>query len=191
MTSFVGRINRVSERDFSGASEEEMRRAVQKVIGVCSTVAGAATLQPVPLLDVALIAPIQITMVRSIGRIRGYSIDMKSAFELFKVFHLGLLTQKAAMSAPAMVPVIGQVLSVWVASALTYAVGVASDHYFCHGRTTPAAELRVVFQSAYRRRRAEAGGSVWRRKSTAAKVEVELSIPPEPPARGTGHPGGS
>jgi uncharacterized protein (DUF697 family) len=156
-------FRRTVEVDLNAASDEERGRAVEEVIRASSTAAGVAALQPLPLLDIALIAPIQIAMVRSIGRIRGYAIDLKAAFEVFKVFHLGLLTQKAAISAPALVPVMGQLLSMWVASALTYAVGVASDHYFRNGRTASVAELRTLFESAYRQKRAEMTGAARRR----------------------------
>jgi uncharacterized protein (DUF697 family) len=190
MAWFSRRIGRISDRDFSASSEEEKGHAVEDVIRACSTAAGAAALQPLPLLDIALIAPIQITMVRSIGRIRGYPIDMKTALEIFRVFHFGLLTQKAAISAPAMVPVMGQVLSMWVASALTYAVGSASDHYFRSGRTTPVGELKALFENAYRRRRAEMGGSVWSRFRRTEVRTVEVSIEAEPAPSRSRKPGG-
>lgn len=55
----------------SGASyrsPENRDAAASQVIRICSIGAAAAAIQPVPMVDLALLTPIQVAMVRSIGR---------------------------------------------------------------------------------------------------------------------------
>ena len=55
---------------------------MRDVTVVCSVAAAAAAVQPVPLLDIALLAPIHVGMVQAIGQVHGHKLDTKSEHAL-------------------------------------------------------------------------------------------------------------
>src|SRR5690606_33637516 len=60
-------------------TEEERERVATEVIRVCSIGAAAVVVQPLPMLDIALLTPIHVAMVKAIGGIYGYTLDRKTA----------------------------------------------------------------------------------------------------------------
>ena len=57
MASYSEVVSRVMAGDYDNASPAERADAVAKVISACSVAAGAVTVQPIPFVDTALIAP--------------------------------------------------------------------------------------------------------------------------------------
>jgi uncharacterized protein (DUF697 family) len=100
---------------------------------VCSIAAAAAAIPPVPLLDIALLAPIQTGMVQGIGRIYGQRLDRKSVLEILSTFGASLVSQSVIMAAAKLLPFFGWAAAVSMAYALTHAIGEVSDHYFRTG----------------------------------------------------------
>jgi uncharacterized protein (DUF697 family) len=148
-----GLLQRIQNGTFDQASAEDRARTVRDLVQACSLAAAAATVQPVPFLDLALITPIQIGMVQGIGRLRGYSLDMKSVFEMLRTLRVSMLTQSAILTAADLVPVLGSFVQISVAYAFTYALGEVTDYYFRTGRRTPADELRAMFKRIYKEKR--------------------------------------
>jgi serine/threonine protein kinase/uncharacterized protein (DUF697 family) len=148
-------LRRVLDGDFDGASPADRAEAVHKLIRACSVAAGAVAAQPIPLLDAALIAPIQVALVQGIGRIHGHRLDRRSVLEILNAFGAGLLAQNLAMAAAKLLPVFGSIASVSIAYALTHAVGEVSDHYFRHGRGASHGELKRMFKRIYKSKREE------------------------------------
>jgi uncharacterized protein (DUF697 family) len=109
----------------------------------------------VPVVDAALIAPIQIGMVQAVGRAHGHRLDRRSVLEILSALGAGLLAQNAAMAAAKLLPVVGSVASMSIAFALTHSVGDVSDFYFRAGRGAPREELREMFQRVYKGKREE------------------------------------
>ncbi len=155
MASYMDTIQKVLQGDFHNASETEKNRAVRELIQICSVSAGAVTVQPIPLLDIALISPIQIALVQAIARVHGYSLDKKTILEVLSTFGASLVAQNVILSAAKFVPFFGWVVSISMAYALTYAIGEVSDHYFRHGRGVPAEELRGMFNRVYKAKKDE------------------------------------
>jgi len=155
MSKYTDTIERILEGDFSDATEEERDEAVREVIAVCSMAASAVTIQPLPLLDAALITPIQIAMVQAIGRIHGHELDHKSVLEILTTLGASIVAQNAMMAAAKCIPILGWLMTLSMAYALTHAIGEVSDHYFRHGRGVSPDRLRAMFRKAYREKRAE------------------------------------
>lgn len=155
MASYTETLERVLRGDWSEASEEDKDEAVRKLLQVCSVAAGAAAIQPIPLLDAALLTPIQIGLVQGIGRIRGYTLDRKSIVEILTSFGASVAAQTVIMAAAKFVPILGWAIGISMAYALTWAIGEVADHYFKHGRGVPAEELQSMFKESYKAKRAE------------------------------------
>ena len=155
MSSYLDTLERIMKGDYADASPEERNNAVRDVIQVCSVASAAVAWQPIPLLDMVLISPIQIAMVQAIGRIHGYKLDQKSVVEILGTFGASLLAQNVIMAAAKLIPFAGWVVGMSMAYALTYAVGEVSDHYFRHGRGVDQQDLREMFDKVYKNKKAE------------------------------------
>jgi uncharacterized protein (DUF697 family) len=152
---YLDTLKRVMEGDYANASAEEKANAVREVIQVCSVAASAVTVQPIPFVDTALIAPIQIALVQAIGRIHGYKLDKKSVIEILSTLGASIVAQNVIMAAAKFVPFLGWLVTISMAYALTYAIGEVSDHYFKNGRGVPQQDLKDMFNSVYKTKRAE------------------------------------
>jgi uncharacterized protein (DUF697 family) len=166
MSSYADTIGRVMSGDFDQATDADRARAVRELIQVCSIAAAAVAVQPVPLLDIALLAPIQIAMVQGIGRIHGQRLDRKSVLEILSTFGASLVSQSVIMAAAKLLPFFGWAAALSMAYALTYAIGEVSDHYFKTGRGVSPDALKEMFEKTYTRKRAE--------KEASTRGESEL-----------------
>jgi uncharacterized protein (DUF697 family) len=155
MGKYMETLERVMAGDFDEATDEERREAVREVIQVCSLASSAVTIQPFPLLDVALITPIQIAMVQGIGRVHGHELDRKSVLEILTTLGTSIVAQNAMMAAAKCIPVLGWLMTLSMAYALTYAIGEVSDHYFRHGRGVDPDDMRSMFRKVYDEKKAE------------------------------------
>ncbi len=155
MASHTDTLDRILDGDFADATDDERTEAVREVIGACSVAAAAVAIQPIPLLDAALITPIQIVMVQAIGRVHGHALDRKAVLEILTTLGASLVAQNAMMAAAKCIPVLGWLVAVSMAFALTWAIGEVSDHYFRCGRGVEPAELRAMFREVYTDKRAE------------------------------------
>lgn len=155
MARYIDTLKRVVEGDYANASDEEKDQAVTEVKKVGSAAAAAVAFQPLPLVDLALVSPIQILMVQAIARVRGFKIDRRAAVEILSTFGASLLAQNAIMAAAKFVPFAGWLVSISMAYALTYALAEVADHYFRNGRGASADELKQMFKRVYQEKRAE------------------------------------
>ena len=143
-------MKRVLDGGADVASEEEKELTVRRLIQTGCAAAMLATLQPLPVVDVALIMPIQVGMVQGIGRVRGYRLDKKSVPGRFEQRPDGArdATRDSARRRSC-VPAAGTLLAACVAHGLTYAVGVLADSYFQTGRTMLPSVMQATFKRAY------------------------------------------
>src|SRR5687767_7027281 len=135
MASHLATLRRVLEGDYDKATDEEKSIAVRELVQVCSVAAGAVTIQPFPLIDTALIIPIQIGLVQGVGRIHGYkNLDNKAVLEMLSTFGASIVAQNLIMAAAKFIPFFGWVITISMGYALTWAIGEVSDHYFRNDR---------------------------------------------------------
>jgi uncharacterized protein (DUF697 family) len=155
MRAHLATLDRVLSGNYENATEEEKTAAVRELVQVCSVAASAMTIQPIPFLDTALIAPIQIGLVQGIGKIHGYTLDRKSILEMLSTFGASMVAQNLIMAAAKFVPFFGWVVTISMAYALTWAIGEVSDHYFRNGRNVDEGELKAMFERVYKRKKEE------------------------------------
>lgn len=163
---YLETIARVMHGNFDSATDAEKLRAVRDVTIVCSVAAAAVTVQPVPLLDLALLAPIHIGMVQAIGQVHGHRLDAKSVVEVLATFGGAIVTRSVLGSVVKVIPVFGWAASASMAYAMTYAIGEVSHCYFMSGRGLSSTELGAMFRAVYDTKRAE--------KAAAAKANETL-----------------
>ena len=171
MSSHLDTLKRVLDGNYEEASEAEKARAVRELVQVCSVAAGAMTIQPIPLLDTALIAPIQIGLVQGIGKIHGYKLDSKSVLEILSTFGASVVAQNLIMGAAKLIPFFGWVITISMAYALTWAIGEVSDHYFRNGRNVDEDELKAMFERVYKSKKEEKAAEHKRDASLKSKLE--------------------
>ncbi len=155
MANRMDTFRRVMEGDFSERSQAEREQHVRELIQVGSVSAAAVSVQPVPLLDLVLVSPIQIAMVQAIGRVHGHKLTQKSVLEMLSTFGASLLAQNAVMAAGKFIPPFGWVVSISMSYALTFAIGEVANHYFVHGRGVASGELNDLFKRTYKQKRSE------------------------------------
>jgi uncharacterized protein (DUF697 family) len=163
---YLETIARVMHGNFESATDPEKLAAVREVTIVCSVAAAAVTVQPVPLLDIALLAPIHVGMVQAIGQVHGHKLDAKSVVEVLATFGGTIVTRSILGSVVKVIPVFGWAAAASMAYAMTYAVGEVSHCYFQSGRGLSSSQLRTMFRSVYDAKRAE--------KAAAAKANETL-----------------
>lgn len=149
MAGFKQRLERLVGSGRRASSEEERERAASEVIRVCSIGAAAVVIQPLPVLDLALLTPIHVTMVKAIGGVYGYTLDRKTALVIIGAFGASIAAQNAVLASAKLVPVAGLPVAISVAYALTHAVGEASRAYFQSGRQLTTASMKQVFERDY------------------------------------------
>jgi uncharacterized protein (DUF697 family) len=135
------------------ASARDADEAAARVIRNYSIAAAAAAVQPVPLVDLALLTPIQVGMVRAIAMVYHQPLGLRSALELLGTFGSSLVAQQAVMAAVKLAPGVGLPVAVSVAYAITYAVGEAAKLHFQRGPQLSDESLREVFQRTFRKQR--------------------------------------
>lgn len=164
-------IKKVMEGAYDQADAATRADAVRDLIQVCSVAAGAVAIQPLPLVDVALVTPIQIALVQGIGRIHGHKLETKSVVEILSTFGASIVAQNVIMAAAKLIPFVGWVVGPSMSYALTYAVGEVSDHYFRHGRGVPQDDLKTLFKKVYAEKRMEKEQAHGKNETLKKKLE--------------------
>lgn len=168
---YLDTVNRVMSGSYEGADDEVKRAAVKEVVTVCAVAASAVTIQPFPVLDAVLMSPIQIGMVQAIGKVHGHKLDKKSIVEIISTFGASLVAQNVIMAAAKLIPILGSVIAMSMAYALTFAIGEVSDHYFKNGRGVSSSELKERFQKVYKEKKAEKESQVKGDKTLKTKLD--------------------
>ncbi len=153
--SYAATLGRVMAGDYDDATQEERHEAVKELIAVCAVAAGAVSIQPVPLLDLVLVSPIQVGLVQGIGRIYGHQLDKKAVVEMLSTFGASLVAQNVMMASAKLVPFAGWIAAAAMAYALTHAIGEVADHYFRHGRGVSPDDLKSMFRKTYKEKKDE------------------------------------
>jgi uncharacterized protein (DUF697 family) len=141
--------------DFDRSTEPEKAKAVVKAIRTCSTAVAVLSLQPFPIVDSAVMIPMQFNMVQAIGRIHGYVVDVNEIRDrIFKAILGRLIALHACLACSKFVgfiPIVTDVFEASLAYALTSTIGELADGYFRSGRTMPRARLAAEFDCIYKR----------------------------------------
>ena len=135
---------------------EEKRIAARKAIRNWSSAAAAAILQPLSVIDVLFMAPLQHRMVRDIGRIHGYQENENARHHIFKTLRgkrikrsAVIVGAKCVASLP-FVPFVGNLVGMAVAYAFTHAIGELSNVYFAGDCTMSDTDMVERFDVVYK-----------------------------------------
>jgi uncharacterized protein (DUF697 family) len=172
----------------SAAISDPKEKAIRDVILTASFETALLALEPAPLLDIAVFAPIQHQMVQSIARLRGYELEGNDLREAFGAVRGNLTVPRTIVALAkfiAVVPGMPEVISGTVGFALSSAIGEVFDRYLLSGRKMSKVDVRKSFDAlfrssvkrAYRERRDELramfGSSPLRRDLRALKREYK------------------
>lgn len=115
-------------------AREGRERVAQRVVQASGTLAVTVAITPVPLSDMAIIAPLQAMMVTAVAYISGRPWDLRTAAEwatgLGVVGGAGLGLRWSAQQLVKLVPGAGSIVSATIAGAGTAALGKSAMAYF-------------------------------------------------------------
>jgi uncharacterized protein (DUF697 family) len=110
------------------------REAVDKIVRERATLCAAVALEPVPLLDLAIVLPLHLQMIVQIGKVYGFQLSKERAKEIVVEFASAIAvtyaTRTAARSVLKFVPILGPVLNAPMVFTSTYALGMLAERYF-------------------------------------------------------------
>ena len=116
----------------SDGSHEQ--REVEALVRQRATLCAAIALEPVPLLDLAIVLPLHLEMVVKIGKIYSFELSTARAREIILEFGgavaVTYATRTAARSLLKFVPVLGPLLNAPMVFTSTYTLGMLSERYF-------------------------------------------------------------
>ena len=129
-----------------GSSE---RREVEALVRQRAALCAAIALEPVPLLDLAIVLPMHLEMVARIGKIYGFELSTARAKEIVLEFGgtvaLTYVTRTAARSVLKFIPVLGPILNAPMVFTSTYTLGMLTERYFRARRTDlPAIDRKEI-----------------------------------------------
>ena len=140
--------------------QARMRRRARSKISIrkTSATAAVAVLQPLPLVNIATLTPLQHRMVRSIGRIHGCHLDDAAVRRMFRAVRSPIIASQTTIFLAKIVqaiPFFPEAVSVSLAYALTQAVGEVSDQYLSQ-RGMRVEEMKPRLEAISKERFAEA-----------------------------------
>lgn len=190
--------------------ELDEQRNVERVVAETGVVAGLIScLQPIPLADLVVLAPLHVKMTLQIGRIKGFEVSHERALEIVRevlaVAWLALASQAVIGVFGKLIPPARAVFNFTLNYAATWAIGSVVAYYFDCLRegTSPSADvMKELFAEELRAGQAHgpaAGGDALQARAEALRERVrrrdpalvtrtrlaprlEAFAPPSPPA---------
>jgi uncharacterized protein (DUF697 family) len=159
-------IQRLISGDFEQATQKERDETVSTIIHASAVMSTVVSIIPVPLIE----SPIQITMVRSIGRVYGQELDEKVVLEILSVIGGNALLRQLIR----LIPYVGWYINISRVYGTTWAIGAAAEYYFKHDREVEKEELMRIFKSVLKQKTQEKETEM-REKRTEERLE-ELKI---------------
>lgn len=140
-------IQKLVSGDFSQTSQQERDKLVTKITHASALTSSLVSIIPVPFIE----APIQITMVRSIGKVYDQDLDEKVVLEIMSVVGGNALLRQLIK----FIPYVGTVVNLSRVYGTTWAIGAAAEYYFRHGREVEKEELMKVFKTVLKQKTEE------------------------------------
>ena len=128
-------------------SIEIIEKKVAKVIGLAAVAAGTAVaVNPIPVSDFLVLAPLQIGMILKVGALYRKKIDSKSALEMVAALGAGLGARTLFQGIVSLFPVVKNLLGPPIAIAATATMGKAAQKYFATGQSASKQQLEQMMQ---------------------------------------------
>lgn len=132
--------------------DENVRLIIHQTAFVCTAL---TWIQPIPMADFLLLAPIHAKMTVHIGIAKGYQLNQKEASQLFHELlgsvGLTFLAQQVIVGVGKFVPVLFGLYLFPLFYAATWAMGKVVEHYFDakkRGKTPNSEDLKAVYKKA-------------------------------------------
>lgn len=152
--SWLDTLAEIRKTDWSKVPGAEREAAAREVVQIASYAAAAASVVPIPLVDIAFLLPVHTSMVMTVGHVHGRNLSdaeaKRVALELGAVAGV-TLAGRAALSAikKILLPGLGGVLAAPASFAVTWALGRAAIAYF-KDPSLSRDDLRRVFSDAFK-----------------------------------------
>lgn len=152
--SWLDTLAEIRKTDWSQVPEAEREATSIEVVQIASYAAAAASVVPVPLVDIALLLPVHTAMVMTVGHVHGRNLSdaeaKRVAMELGAVAGV-TLAGRAALSVlkKVLLPGLGGLLAAPASFAVTYALGRVANVYFKDPEASRE-DLKQVFSDAFR-----------------------------------------
>ena len=152
--SWIDTLAEIRKTDWSKVPDPEREATALEVIKIASYAAAAASVMPIPLVDIALLLPVHTTMVMTIGHVHGRNVSdaeaKRVALELGAIAGV-TLAGRAALSVlkKVLLPGLGGILAAPASFAVTYALGRAANAYF-KDPSLSREDLKKVFSDAFK-----------------------------------------
>ena len=140
-------IQKLASGDFSQATQQERDETISKIIHASALTSALISIIPVPLIE----TPVQITMVRSIGKVYDQELDEKVILEIMSVIGGNVLLRQLMR----LIPYVGFVMNVSRVYGTTWAIGSAAEYYFKHDREVEKEELMRIFKTVLKQKTQE------------------------------------
>lgn len=155
-------IQRLVSGDFSQATQEERDKTIVKIIHASAVTSALISIVPVPLIE----SPIQITMVRSVGKVYDQELDEKIILEIMSVIGGNVLLRQLIK----LIPYAGFVINISRVYGTTWAIGAAAEYYFKNDREVEKEELMRVFKTVLKQKTQEKESEM-QEKQTEERLE--------------------
>lgn len=169
-------LQEILTKDFSEADEETRQKTAEDLIDVCSIACAALALQPIPLLELAIM-PVQAGMVVGLGHIYGHSITRKRATEIITEIAgaVGLTIvarQTMLILSKLILPGLGGFVEAPYIFGVTRGMGKAAIHYFQHA-DLDLAQISNIFKRAQKEGETSFDASRVEEEAEQQKQELE------------------
>lgn len=131
-------IQKLISGDFDDATPEERDKVIEQIIHASALAASILAVAPVPFIEM----PIQVTMVRAIGKVYGYTLDKKVIYEILSSIGGSIVLRQLVR----FIPGVGAIANLSKVYGTTWAMGIAADYYFRQNREVVKEELMRMFK---------------------------------------------
>lgn len=129
-------LQQVLIKDYSNADDATRAKAAENLIDVCSIACAALTIQPIPMLELAIM-PIQAGMVLGIGHIYGHDITRERATEIVTeiagAVGISIVARQTLVTiSKFLAPIVAGLISAPYVFGVTRGMGKTAIYYFQH-----------------------------------------------------------
>lgn len=164
-------IQRLVSGDFSQSSQQERDNTITKIIHASAVTSTLVSIIPLPLIE----TPIQITMVRSIGKVYEQDLDEKVVLEIMSVIGGNVLLRQLMR----LIPYVGFVVNLSRVYGTTWGLGAAAEYYFKHDREVEKEELMRVFKTVLKQKTKEKENQMTERHTEERLEELKKLLDKE------------
>lgn len=144
---YTSLIQRLVSGNFSQVTQAERDKTVMAIIHASAVTATAISMIPVPMVE----TPVQIVMVRAIGKVYEQELDEKIVVEILSILG-GNFALRQLMR---FIPYVGFLVNISRVYGTTWAMGAAAEYYFKHDREVEKEELMKVFKTVLKQKTQE------------------------------------